>query len=105
VADTGLHAFGWSRARAVEFLSANTPMAPDLVESEVDRYLADPGQALAYVVGRLEFQRLRRRSEVTLGDAFDVRDFHEVVLSEARVRLSTLADLVDDWVQSVIRRR
>ncbi|ONI83541.1 hypothetical protein ALI22I_34195 [Saccharothrix sp. ALI-22-I] len=105
VVDTGLHAFGWSRARAVEFLLANTPMAPDLVESEVDRYLANPGQALAYMVGRLEIQRLRRDAETRLGDAFDVRDFHEVVLSEARVPLSTLADLVEEWIQSLIRRR
>ncbi|WP_146173714.1 DUF885 domain-containing protein [Saccharothrix carnea] len=105
VVDTGLHAFGWSRARAVEFLRANTPMAPYLVESEVDRYLADPGQAPAYLVGRLEIQRLRRDAERRLGGAFDVRDFHEVVLSEARVPLSTLADLVEAWVQSLTRRR
>ncbi|MFJ6672076.1 DUF885 domain-containing protein [Actinosynnema sp. NPDC091369] len=105
VVDTGLHAFGWTRDRAVEFLRANTPMTDHLVQSEVDRYLADPGQALAYMVGRLEIQRLRRDAERRLGDAFDVRDFHEVVLSEARVPLSTLADLVGSWVQSSTRRR
>ncbi|GAA1313414.1 DUF885 domain-containing protein [Saccharothrix xinjiangensis] len=105
VVDTGLHAFGWSRARAVEFLLTTTPMAAELVEAEVDRYLADPGQALAYMVGRLELQRLRAGAERRLGGAFDVRDFHEVVLSEARVPLSTLGDLVEEWVQSLVRRR
>ncbi|MFT7841464.1 DUF885 family protein [Saccharothrix sp. BKS2] len=105
VADTGLHAFGWSRERAVDFLRTATPTAPELVESEVDRYLADPGQAPACTAGRLEFQRLRGDAERRLGGAFDIRDFHEVVLSEARVPLSTLGDLVEEWVQSRVRLR
>ncbi|MFI9387276.1 DUF885 domain-containing protein [Kutzneria sp. NPDC052558] len=98
VVDTGLHAHGWSRQQAIDYLLANTPMAPHHVVSEVDRYLAVPGQALAYMVGRLEFQRLRRLAESTLGDRFDIRDFHEAVLAEGPVPMSLLADIVTGWL-------
>jgi uncharacterized protein (DUF885 family) len=101
VADTGLHAKGWSRQQAIDYLLANTPMAPHHVVSEVDRYLAAPGQALAYMVGRLEIQRLRRDAEARLGDRFDIRDFHEAVLGEGPVPLSVLAELIEEWVASV----
>ncbi|HEY0501456.1 MAG TPA: DUF885 domain-containing protein [Kutzneria sp.] len=101
VADTGLHAKGWSRRQAVDYLLANTPMAPHHVVSEVDRYIAAPGQALAYMVGRLEIQRLRRDAEARLGDRFDIRDFHEAVLGEGPVPLSVLAELIEEWVASV----
>jgi uncharacterized protein (DUF885 family) len=74
------------------------PMAPHHVVSEVDRYLAAPGQALAYMVGRLEIQRLRRFAEAELGDRFDIRDFHEAVLGEGPVPLSVLAELIEEWV-------
>ncbi|MFC0541077.1 DUF885 domain-containing protein [Kutzneria chonburiensis] len=101
VADTGLHAKGWSRQQAMDYLLANTPMAPHHVVSEVDRYLAAPGQALAYMVGRLEIQRLRRDAEARLGSRFDIRDFHEAVLGEGPVPLSVLAELIEEWVASV----
>ncbi|HTI27940.1 MAG TPA: DUF885 domain-containing protein [Kutzneria sp.] len=101
VVDTGLHAKGWSRQQAIDYLLANTPMAPHLVVSEVDRYLAAPGQALAYMVGRLEIQRLRRDAEARLGSRFDIRDFHEAVLGEGPVPLSVLAELIEEWVASV----
>jgi uncharacterized protein (DUF885 family) len=100
VVDTGLHAKGWSRRQAIDYLLANTPMAPHHVVSEVDRYLAAPGQALAYMVGRLEIQRLRRFAEAELGDRFDIRDFHEAVLGEGPVPLSVLAELIEEWVAS-----
>jgi uncharacterized protein (DUF885 family) len=100
VVDTGLHAKGWSRQQAIDYLLANTPMAPHHVVSEVDRYLAAPGQALAYMVGRLEIQRLRRFAEAELGDRFDIRDFHEAVLGEGPVPLSVLAELIEEWVAS-----
>ncbi|MFC0434149.1 DUF885 family protein [Kutzneria buriramensis] len=104
VVDTGLHAQGWSRQRGIDYLLANTPMAPHHVESEVDRYLAVPGQALAYMVGRLEIQRLRRKAEAALGDRFDVRDFHAVVLSEGAVPLSVLDELITEWIDRVSGR-
>jgi len=103
VADTGLHAKGWTRQQAIDYLRANTPMAPEYIESEVDRYLADPGQALAYLVGRLEIQRLRELAERSLGDRFDIRDFHEVVLAEGRIPLSALADRVTGWIGRAAR--
>lgn len=98
VADTGLHAKGWSRQQAVDYLLENTPMPRELVEAEVDRYLAEPGQALAYMVGRLKFDEVRKRAEAVLGAAFDIRDFHEAVLSRGRVTLALLDDVVTDWI-------
>ncbi|WP_112262600.1 DUF885 domain-containing protein [Lentzea terrae] len=98
VADTGLHAKGWSRRQAVDYLLDNTPMPRDLAEGEVDRYVAQPGQALAYMVGRLKFDELRSRAERALGTAFDVRDFHEVVLGHGRLTLGLLDDVVTAWI-------
>jgi uncharacterized protein (DUF885 family) len=100
VVDTGLHAKGWSRGRAVEYLRANTPMAPALIESEVDRYLSEPGQALAYMVGRREIRRLRDQAQGVLGERFDLRAFHTTVLSEGRVPLSVLDEIVGTWIDS-----
>jgi uncharacterized protein (DUF885 family) len=95
VADTGLHARGWSRQRAVDYLLGNTPMPRELAEAEVDRYLAEPGQALAYAVGRLKFDELRAASDRA---GRDVRDFHEVVLSRGRLTLALLDQVVADWL-------
>ncbi|WP_114907752.1 DUF885 domain-containing protein [Ornithinimicrobium murale] len=80
VVDTGLHALGWSRQQVVDFLRSHTAMPEQEVQSETDRYIAQPGQALAYMTGRLEIERIRARAEDELGDAFDIRAFHDVVL-------------------------
>lgn len=98
VVDTGLHGFGWSRQRAVEFLMAHTPMAPLEVQSEVDRYCAVPGQALSYMVGRLELQRIRRDAQETLGRRFDIRRFHDAVLGSGPLPLSLVELVVREWV-------
>jgi uncharacterized protein (DUF885 family) len=95
VVDTGLHAKGWSRQQAIDFLVENTPMGLVLIESEVDRYLGEPGQALAYMVGRLKFQELRQKAEAA---GKDVRDFHEVVLSQGRLTLALLDEVVEEWI-------
>lgn len=100
VVDTGIHAFGWSRQQAVDYMLQNTAVAPIDVESEIDRYIAYPGQALSYMTGRLEILRLREHAERELGDNFDIADFHEVVLSNGALPLSVLADVVEDWVES-----
>ncbi|MBO0839798.1 MAG: DUF885 domain-containing protein [Sciscionella sp.] len=100
VVDTGLHAKGWSRAKAVRYLLENTPMAEIEVRSEVDRYIAAPGQALSYMVGRLELQRLRGRAERELGPRFDIRAFHDVVLGAGQLPLDVLDTLVADWTRS-----
>jgi uncharacterized protein (DUF885 family) len=98
VVDTGLHAKGWSRAQAVDWLMAHTPMPRIEMESEVDRYISYPGQALAYMTGRLEIVRLRREASERLGERFDLREFHDVVLKAGSLPLPALANTVDRWV-------
>ncbi len=101
VVDTGLHALGWSRSRAIDFLRENTPLALVEIESEVDRYIAAPGQALAYMVGRLEIQRIRAEAERIAGDRFDIRAFHDVVLGGGPLPLAVLDEVVSAWAASV----
>jgi len=100
VVDTGLHALGWSRQQALDYFQEHTPVPMDQVAGEVDRYLAIPGQALSYKVGQNEIQRLRAEAEARLGDGFDIRAFHDVVLDSGAVTLPVLADLVESWVSA-----
>jgi uncharacterized protein (DUF885 family) len=97
VVDTGLHAKGWSRQQVIDYLLANTPMSKVEIETEVDRYIAYPGQALAYMVGRLEIQRAREEARRRLGDRFDIRAFHDLVLGGGALPLSVLAEVVGEW--------
>jgi uncharacterized protein (DUF885 family) len=99
VVDTGIHAMGWSRQQAVEFMRDNSPQAFNNIETEVDRYIAVPGQALAYMVGRLEIERLRAEAEAKLGEKFSVGGFHDALLEHGSVPLSTLSRLMDEWAQ------
>jgi len=94
VVDTGLHALGWSRQQAIDYVLANAPVGEDLVAVEVDRYIAIPGQALSYKVGQLEIQRLRAEAQQAQGDAFDIRAFHDAVLGSGTVSLPVLRELV-----------
>ncbi|MCS7479892.1 DUF885 family protein [Umezawaea endophytica] len=100
VVDTGLHALGWSRAQAIDYLRENTPLALVEIESEVDRYISAPGQALAYMVGRLEIQRIRAEAELAAGDRFDIRAFHDVVLGGGPLPLAVLDEVVSAWALS-----
>jgi uncharacterized protein (DUF885 family) len=100
VVDTGLHAFGWPRQRAIDYLIENTPVAPIDVASEVDRYIALPGQALGYMTGRLEIERLRAVAAVELGSGFDVRAFHDAVLGSGALPLPVLGDVIAGWIES-----
>jgi uncharacterized protein (DUF885 family) len=97
VVDTGLHAFGWTRQQAVDYLRENTVMTEPEINSEVDRYIETPGQALAYMVGRLEIQRVRAEAAARLGDRFDVRAFHDLVIGLGPVPLSVLDQQVTAW--------
>ncbi|MET9626207.1 DUF885 domain-containing protein [Lentzea sp. NPDC006480] len=97
VVDTGLHAFGWSRQQAVDYLRENTAMPEPEIQSEIDRYIEVPGQALAYMVGRLEIQRVRAEAAARLGDRFDVRAFHDLVIGLGPVPLSVLDQQVTAW--------
>jgi uncharacterized protein (DUF885 family) len=98
VVDTGLHAFGWTRQQAIDYMLANTPVAPIDVAAEIDRYIAMPGQALSYMAGRMEIQALRARAESRLGERFDIREFHDVVLAAGALPLAVLGDVVEEWL-------
>ena len=101
VVDTGLHAFGWSRAQAESFMTEHTALTPINISNEVDRYIGTPGQALAYKVGQLEILRLREVAESALGTTFDLKAFHAVVLGAGAVSLPILGKRVKAWVESV----
>jgi uncharacterized protein (DUF885 family) len=101
VVDTGLHALGWTRQQAVDWLAAHTPMPRIEVESEVDRYISFPGQALAYMVGRREIERLRAVAAGRLGTAFDLKQFHDLLLRAGILPLAALARTVERWVDRV----
>ncbi len=98
VVDTGLHAFGWSRDRAIAFMVEHTALAENNIANEVDRYLAMPGQALAYKLGQREILRLRDDARAAFGAAFDIRAFHDIVLGQGAVGLSTLGEVVRAWI-------
>jgi uncharacterized protein (DUF885 family) len=94
VVDTGMHAMGWSRDRAIGFMLEHSALAQNNIVNEVDRYLGLPGQALAYKVGQLAIRRLRDEAEARLGSAFDIRAFHDAVLTHGPLPLGTLAEAV-----------
>ena len=94
VVDTGLHALGWTRQEAVDYMLANSPLTEGVVRPEIDRYICTPGQATSYMVGRLEIQRIRREAQARLGDRFDVRDFHAAVLESGSLPLGILDEHV-----------
>ncbi|HEX4688648.1 MAG TPA: DUF885 domain-containing protein [Nocardioides sp.] len=94
VVDTGLHALGWSRQQAIDFMVANSPLTEGVCRPEVDRYICRPGQATSYMVGRLEIERIRREAEERQGEAFDVRRFHSAVLDSGSLPLGVLDRVV-----------
>ena len=98
VVDTGLHALGWSRQRAIDFMVANVPVGIEQIEIEIDRYIAIPGQALAYKVGQLEIRRVRALARDQRDGDFDIKAFHDVVLGSGSVSLPALRQMVDDWI-------
>jgi uncharacterized protein (DUF885 family) len=100
VVDTGLHVKGWTRARAVSFMHENTPLAPNNIDNEVDRYLGWPGQALSYKVGQIEMWRLRREAEEALGERFDLAAWHDAVLALGAVPLPVLRTVMEGWIDA-----
>ena len=98
VVDTGLHHKGWSRERAIEYMTENSAMGLTDATAEVERYIAIPTQALAYKVGALKIQELRAKAEATLGERFDIRDFHAQVLDSGALPLPVLEAKIDRWI-------
>ena len=100
VTDTGMHALGWSRQQAIDFLQEWTPIGLLTIEQEVDRYIGMPGQALSYKMGQIEIMRLRRDAEMRMGGAFDIKGFHDQLLTNGAMPLPLLADAVEEWIQT-----
>ncbi|GGH02488.1 hypothetical protein GCM10007420_18440 [Glycocaulis albus] len=101
VVDTGLHYHEWSREEAIEYLVENTPNPRGDATNAIERYIVMPGQATAYMIGMLKILELRERAESELGDDFDIRMFHEVILRDGAVPLAVLEELVDAWIAEV----
>jgi uncharacterized protein (DUF885 family) len=103
VVDTGMHAYGWSRQKAIDYMEANTMIAHNNVVTEVDRYIGWPAQALAYKIGQREIRALRAEAERRLGARFDRRAFHDVVLGSGAVSLPVLRAQISSWLDDVVR--
>jgi uncharacterized protein (DUF885 family) len=100
VIDTGVHRYGWSRQRAIDYLASHTALSEHEVETEVDRYISWPGQALAYKLGELTIRRLRSEAEAALGPKFDQRGFHDTLLAMGAVPLTTLEEQMRAWIKA-----
>ena len=101
VVDTGIHAKGWTRQRAIDFLYDHTALVRSNVESEIDRYIADPGQAASYMIGRLEIDRLRADAARRLGNRFSMPRFHDTILQGGMTPLAELARRINAWIETI----
>ena len=102
VVDTGMHYKGWSRDDAINLFLENTAKSQLDIENEVDRYIAWPGQALAYKIGQLKILELRQKSEKELGDKYDIKDFHHEILKRGSVPLDILEDYINEWIENTL---
>jgi uncharacterized protein (DUF885 family) len=98
VVDTGMHQFGWSRDKAIDYMMANLPKSRLETEVEIDRYITWPGQALAYKIGELKIRELRKRASAALGEDFDKREFHDEVLKNGALPLDVLDKSIEAWI-------
>lgn len=98
VVDTGIHAKGWTREQVVDFMASNTALSIHEVNTETDRYISWPGQALSYKIGELKIRELRKKAEAELGSEFDIREFHEVILGQGTVTLSILENRINNYI-------
>jgi uncharacterized protein (DUF885 family) len=98
VVDTGIHSKGWTRKQAVDFIASNTALSLHEVNTETDRYISWPGQALSYKIGELKIRELRKKAKEKLGSKFDIREFHEVILEQGTVTLSILEQRINSYI-------
>ena len=101
VVDTGIHAKGWTREQVVDYMASNTALSLHEVNTETDRYISWPGQALSYKMGELKIRELRKKAEVALENKFDIREFHEVLLEQGTVTLSIMENRINNYIESV----
>ena len=105
VIDVGIHWKGWTREQAVDYLASNTALSLHEVNTEVNRYISWPGQALAYKMGEIKIKELRRKAELELKEAFDVRAFHDLLLSEGSVTLSIMEKMVNQYIAAELKKK
>jgi uncharacterized protein (DUF885 family) len=98
VVDTGIHSKGWTREQAIAYARANSSSSDESIESEVERFMAIPGQALAYKTGQLKITELRHRAEKALGSKFDIKKFHRAILENGPLPLGVLEARIDRWI-------
>ena len=101
VVDTGIHAKGWTREQVVDYMSSNTALSLHEINTETDRYISWPGQALSYKIGELKIRELRKKAENDLGAEFDIREFHEIILEQGTVTLAIMEDRVNKYIEKV----
>jgi uncharacterized protein (DUF885 family) len=103
VVDTGMHTMGWSRQQAIDFLAANTALSMHNVTTEIDRYISWPAQALSYKLGEITIKRLRNEAEKALGERFNVREFHDVILGNGSLPLAVLEQQVQRYISAQLQ--
>ncbi|MDP5031357.1 MAG: DUF885 domain-containing protein [Paraglaciecola sp.] len=104
VVDTGIHAFGWTRQQAVDYLAARTALTEKSVNDQIDRYISWPGQALAYKIGEIKIRQLRAKAEKALGNQFDLRAFHDTVIGQGSLPMDVLDDVIDEWITKELKQ-
>ena len=100
-----MHAMGWTRQQAIDYLVAHTTETQSRAEAEVDRYIAVPGQATAYMIGNLEIRRLREDAKQKLGAKFNIKDFHDLVLEDGSMPLWVLREKLERWIADELKRK
>lgn len=103
VIDTGIHAKNWTRQQAIDFMAENTALSIHEINTETDRYITWPGQAISYKIGEIKIRELRKKAEETLAEKFNIRDFHEVILSQGTVTLSILENRVNNYINTTLK--
>ena len=104
VIDTGIHSQGWTRQQALDFMAANTSLSEGNIRAEVDRYISWPGQALAYKLGELRIRQMRSEAERLLGERFDLREFHDVLLENGALPVAMLETRVERYIDAALER-